>query len=641
MDIEKFSECCLAKVCRDDEGHVRLTMCCVLKDPDTGKKVVRKKEVNLDGLISYAHKALMKYHQGLHGADQQVSGEWNDLLNNAYQAARRMGEARLVKALFSEVSPELGSNAKGPDDEESEMHRQAHEVLARAREGDRTSLDIMSALMNSAYRGNERALEILTLMRDMHHAMEGKEAVAHVQSSGYHCSGMTTPQLVALGSWWSSLKKAVKKVGKVATAPLWVPALMSYKLARGDFRGAMGTARGAVSDTVDLTKDVAKIATAPIWAPVQAVSNVLSPGGGSDGAPPPTLLPPGTSDDGPGYGQDPGQDPDQGQGQDQGQDQSQGDSQDDSQEFAGPQAEVSGWMFNKGYRTVAETVTSKFPGIGVTMRELYHRGNDSNQALAIVPIEPVAVATVTPASTLVTASGTYIVGLSWGSLMRKAKSLAHTVSSTASAVEHSDIYKLASPVLARVAPLVASVIPGGGMAYQAAMQAHDLLVQAKKDHPEAIQAIATIRKWADGGDQPSLQVAAVMQQMSNRLDEKAASLPPVPATVPIATPATMAMVRVPTYTVPTKFSQVQYTRYIPSSDNGYYHRGLRHRWLDKHVRHVRNQPQVSGWFYNKPYRGVLEAPGAMLAMRELYNRGEGHNPTTLGDVLRQVFPLGT
>ena len=670
MNVERFAQCCLAKVCRGEDGHVRLTVCCVLRDPTTGKRRVHVKEVNLDPLLKWASHMFAQYHHRLHSLQDEppteahIAGDWDDIVKKSVAVARRIGESRLVMALYSEVSPML-SQGNGED---SDMHRQAHEVLLRAMHGDQKSLAIMNALMSSAYRGNTRALEIMTLMRDMHLAMEGKEAV---NVAGLSCVGVSTPDLVLVGSWWKKLKRGLKKVAKVATAPVWAPALMTYKMAKGDFRGALDTAKGAVGDTLSLTKDVAKIATAPVWAPAylaykggQAVANAVMPGGDDGGGQPtpdqlpppqdaptptPTDQPPMPTDQPPmdmgpvpddsGPAPDTAAPPDDGDG-----------SGDDGSDVGDDDAQVAGWFYNKGFRTVPEVVTAKFPGLGLTLREMYHRGSDSSQSVAVAPIQPVAATTVddlaasgaaansgnAQASPTVVSSGTYVVGLSWHSLMRKAHNLAHTVSTATHAIIRSDVYKNLSPLIRQVAPLVAKAIPYGGVALEAANQIHDIIQKAKADHPEALQAIAAIRQWANNGDEKAMEVAHVMKNMSDTIDAKAAAAPPVAMVVRRPGPA---MYR-PGY------QQMYYRRSaVPMAEvrdgTGYYRRGMGHQWLNRHLRHLHMQPQVGGWLYNKPYRSVLEAPGMGVTMRELYNRGEGRSPTTLTDVLRQVFPLGT
>ena len=602
MNIEQFSECCLAKLCRDENGKLDLVVCCVLRGPD-GKKIVKKKQIDLRPVVQFVHNAIASYHKQLH--QPEVSG-WDQTVDSAVDTARRMGEARMVKALFHEVSPML-ANMEAHDNTESEMHQKAHEVLVKAREGDRTSLDIMSALMNAAYRGNARALEIMTLMRDMNLALDGKEAA---EISGIGCAGMTTPQLIEIGSWWSKFKK----VAKVVTAPVWAPTYLA-------------------------TKAISKVPGLRLLNKVNPAAWVINRFEGGrrpsqpqlpPAAPPMDELPPPAappSDQSQGYAPDPGYAGDQGGGYDEGY---------DEPEFAGPQEEVSGWAYNKGYRTVAETVTSKFPGLGISMREMYHRGLDSSMALAIAPTSntpapDVLDQTAQQAPTAV--SGTYVVGLSWGSLMKKAKGLVKAVKDTG--------------IIQKIAPIVASAIPGGGMALEAAKHAAEIVALAKEGKHEAVKMVAAVRAMATDGNQQALETAKVMMNMSNKLDDKAAAAPPVPAPVipvpvpmpapvvapvPVASPAMVVYRAAPTYRAP-----VYYASSPAPTRGGFYHRGLGHRWINKHLRHM-GQPTIAGWLYNKPYRGVLEAPGAGVAMREMYNRGEGRQPTELLDVLRQVFP---
>jgi hypothetical protein len=637
MDIEKFSECCLAKVCRDNDNHVRLVVCCVLRDPTSGEKVVHRKEVNLDQLIQYAHKMFANYHHKVHQSQPEVSGSWDDMLAKSVDVAKRIGEARLIRSLFAEVSPILSNNAAGVDGGESDMHKKAHELLVKAREGDRDALDTMNSLMNAAYRGNSRALEIMVLMRDMNLALDGKEAV---KISGINCAGMTTPELVEVGSWWSKFKK----VAKVATAPVWAPAYLATK-AVSKLPG--GKYLNKVSPAAWASKAIKGGAQAPRAprAPRVISRQPRQPNPQSQ----PQMQDQGFAPQEQGYPQNQGYDPGYENYDPSYEDQTSYEDpgypgyEEEAPEFAGPQAEVSGWLYNKGYRTVAETVTSKFPGLGLTMREMYHRGYDSDKALALAPIEAehTGASQETP---IVTASGTYIVGLSWASLMDKAKSIAKTVKNTTKTVANNSVFKAVSPYLSKVAPMVASVVPGGGMAYAAAQQAHNMLVQAKKANPEAVKAIAVIRNAALEGDKKALAVASVMKNMSDKLDEKAAAQPPV--TVTAVAPTHTPMVQTPAYVqrlAPAHASRGFFPAPIALANNSgsFYHRGLGHRWMGKHLRHVfRSQPQVAGWAYNKPYRGVIEAPGAGLVLREMYNRGEGREPTTFADVLREVFPLG-
>lgn len=658
MNVERFAQCCLAKVCRDERGHTRLTVCCVLRDPSTGRRRVHVKEVNLDPLLKWASHMFASYHNRLHAtqdglpSEAHIAGDWEDIVRKSVAVAKRIGESRLVMALYSEVSPMLAQGSG----EDSDMHRQAHEVLLRAMRGDQQALAIMNALMSSAYRGNARALEIMTLMRDMQLAMEGKEAVG---VAGLSCAGVSTPDLVLVGSWWKKLKRGLKKVAKGAVHLATAPITATYKLAKGDFRGALSDALAPVTTAVHAVDAVPGLNLLNKINPAAWATHALEGGGGGDapdapdtpettdhrdepapiadqppadaapadaGVPPPADQSAGPPMDNPPEDAGSGDDGDDGGG---------GDGCGD-----GDDAQVSGWFYNKGYRTVPEVVTSRFPGLGLTMREMYHRGSDSSSAVAISPIQPTMATTVDTLAAAgagtdptVVSSGEYLVGLSWHSLMRKAHNLAHTVSTATHAVIRSDVYKALSPIIKQVAPLVAKAIPYGGVALEVANRVHDIVQQAKRDHPEALQAIAAIRQWANNGDEKALEVAHVMKNMSDAIDQKAAAQPPMAMVVRRPTP--VAYYRDP------RMARDHRMVYATADGSGFYRRGMGHHWLNKHLRHLHMQPQVGGWLYNKPYRSVLAAPGMGLTMRELYNRGEGRDPTTMADVLKQMFPLGT
>jgi len=571
MDIEQFSECCLAKICRTPEHKYLLTVCCVLRGAN-GEKVVHKKTVPLDNLIEMAKAKIAEFHSTLH--NPQVSGvgqkDWDVLLDKAVHAARRMGEARLIRALFEELSPMLGDGSL--DDEESDAIQKLHHVVAGAMEGDTNSLQILASLINAAYHGNERALELSVLARKMHLAMLGKEAIQYLESNGTNISGMSTPELLEIGSWW----KKFKKIGKVAAtiAMPGAPVLWAAKYAMGKRKGKKGSKRGGgVQPSAQETPGMSE--------------TTEGQEGGQDFSPASEEQPSGPSDDSP------------------------------------PDSEVSGWLYNKGYRSTAQAVTSRFPGLGLAIREMYHRGVDTPRALAV---------TETSATPEPQISGTYIVGFSWKKLMRKAQSIAKTASSIAN-----------NPLVKQLGPIVASAVPGGGMAFQAAMKAHDMLVKAKANNPEAVQAIATIRNLAEGGNDKALEVAKVMKDMSDKIDQKLKmAMSTIPSSTPVIAPQPAYVIPQPAYMTqpayPTSAPNFTYSRPTVRDHRrgGYYRAGLSNNWLNKHLRH--QGVVTAGWIYNKPYRSVLEAPGAGLAARELYNRGLGHEPTKITDVIKEIFP---
>lgn len=218
MNMTEFSACCLAKVDRDD-GHTRLTVACVRRGDD-GKRIMHKREYNLDPLIAQIRMMLAAEHARLHGSES-VSGGWDRLILQAEQTARRVGEGRMIRELFGEVSPLLTS---GPDEDDPDQR--IYQLLTCARAGNERCLATIGAIVNAAYRGNPAALAACQKLRKLHLALEGKEAarIANVSTAG-----MTTPELVDIGSWWGSFKKIAKKAGKIATAPVWAPAYLATK----------------------------------------------------------------------------------------------------------------------------------------------------------------------------------------------------------------------------------------------------------------------------------------------------------------------------------------------------------------------------------------------------------------------------
>lgn len=226
MNMTDFSACCLAKVDRED-GHTRLTVCCVRRDSE-GRRMVHKREFNLDPLIAKIRGMLAQEHARLHGTES-VSGSWDMLIAKAEQTARRVGESRLIRELFGEVSPLLASDGESDSDSDNagdSSDNRIYKLLTCARAGNERCLATIGSIVNAAYRGNEAALTACRKLRRLHLALEGKEAarVANVSTAG-----MTTPELVDIGSWWGSFKKIAKKAGKVATAPIWAPTYLAVK----------------------------------------------------------------------------------------------------------------------------------------------------------------------------------------------------------------------------------------------------------------------------------------------------------------------------------------------------------------------------------------------------------------------------
>lgn len=112
---------------------------------------------------------------------------------------------------------------------------------------------------------------------------------------------------------------------------------------------------------------------------------------------------------------------------------------------------------------------------------------------------------------------TYVVGGIWGDITRAAKKVGNTAGKVGKVIVKPQVLKM-------VAPIVASVIPGGGVAYAAAMQAKNIIDAAKAKHPDAVAAIAVIQKEVEGGNPKAVEVAKLMRSMSDKMDQKMQAL---------------------------------------------------------------------------------------------------------------------
>lgn len=208
MNLDDFSRCCIAKIEPQGDGP-HLTVACVRRGND-GERIVHQREIALAPIIADLKEMF---------ASHEVAGEPSELDERAGATARKIGEARLVRALHEEVAPHLGGET---DDAPDSTHDKTYRLLTRARSGDPRALQVMGALVNSACMGNGRALEVVQHARRLHQALEGKQAAAE---AGITTAGMTAPELAQIGGWFSSLKK----VAKYATAPVWAPAYLATK----------------------------------------------------------------------------------------------------------------------------------------------------------------------------------------------------------------------------------------------------------------------------------------------------------------------------------------------------------------------------------------------------------------------------
>lgn len=129
------------------------------------------------------------------------------------------------------------------------------------------------------------------------------------------------------------------------------------------------------------------------------------------------------------------------------------------------------------------------------------------------------------------------VGWGWKNITRAAKKVGNIATD--------------SRVLKAVAPLVASAIPGGGLAYHAAMQVNDIVSKAREQNPEAVKAIAAIRAVAGKGDPKAQEVERLMQSMSQKLDDKMRQLAAATAATPQATAAQPPIAPIPVQTMAT------------------------------------------------------------------------------------------
>lgn len=201
-----------------------------------------------------------------------------------------------------------------------------------------------------------------------------------------------------------------------------------------------------------------------------------------------------------------------------------------------------------------------------------------------------------------------------GDWMSSAVDAAKRIAHSKAAKEIYEVVKSKQKEIATAAAM-ATLGPAGAAAVQTAYKAYDALKAAKAGDPVATEKVATVRKMADEGHPSAMRCLNMMRAMNRMMaikEEKA----------------------------PVMVSGWFMTRALgidhPHHPDNRRKRSRRRKMIVDHRRQIAYevpqddgygyQDQVSGWLYNRPYRGAVAAalqgsPGLGMGLRHLYETG--------------------
>lgn len=326
--LAKFENCCSISLCRGANGEMWLKAKARLRNPEDGKILIMDKKVDLTPIARYITRALLKYHQQVHGK-VSVSG-WKSILKKGVRAAKKVAKSGAVKSLYKKAAPFITSAVPGGAAALA-LVTSAHNVLVAAKAGDRKAMVKIAKVRALAQTGDPKATFVIERMQVMNAALN--ERNPEMSCGGSDIVGWNP---------FSAAKKAVRKVAKTAYRTVRAPVKQLARVAKYTVPGAAGAL--AVVKAVRGGGGRAPQAPQARYAPPPSEPRYDGGGGGGGG----------------GYG---------GGEEHYCEEPAEYYCEEPAEYYC---EEVGGWVYNKPYRTPVETILA--PGPLVAARGLYNKG---------------------------------------------------------------------------------------------------------------------------------------------------------------------------------------------------------------------------------------------------------------------------
>lgn len=377
-----------------------LSTTCTLRDKATGKTYRFERSVDLKPAADYLAAKFHEWHLAQHGEDPTVSG-WTDYVKKAYSSVAKVAKSKTVQSIYNQAKPFLKSAIKDiPGGETAlEVADKAADVYVQAKKGSKQALAKVKQLKKMAEEGNAKAHYVVKVMQNVGHiineklagnpnpVLPGVSAQLNYQRGGgsLYKTGIVAvsggEQLV--GSFWGSLKKVAeysppgllyKGAKQVAHHPQYaIPGYLAYRGVKAAVSPHHAAPRrpGAVVDHRAHATAASRKQAAADFAPAIGPDNVAAPLAAQMTAP--DSAPQYTSElPSDGYADETlyqdAMEGDFSEGQEE--------AYEDYEAQGGEDPNVSGWVWNRRYRTTPQAIvqSQKSPGLGLAARELYNRG---------------------------------------------------------------------------------------------------------------------------------------------------------------------------------------------------------------------------------------------------------------------------
>lgn len=398
IGIEDFANCC--DFCL--RGNV-LTASCHLRDA-TGQVHKLERTVDLTPAIDLVSRNLAAWHAQQHGQDATVSG-WGDIVSKAVATVKKVAQNKTVHSLYEQAKPFLkdavkklpgGKNGMDLANKAAKVYSEAkqgskaalakvRQVQALAAQGDAEAKYVVKVMQNVGTIIRQKAAGLSGLLPEVAHAVQAQRAVRdHRSGTSYYHLGVTSVSGVGdetpteyndtwnphydIVGWNPFVRRRKAKRPHQVMDHRARPA--SQKQVNKNWGGRKADMAHADAQMVQHDSDHSSVV--PPITPDLAAEMMPPPLGASAAPTTPDLPTPGYDPYG---GQDPGGGQESAYVDDSYYDGGSEDGPYEEQENPVDQ-EVSGWMYNRPYRSLSQHFlqSQKSPGVAAAARELYNRG---------------------------------------------------------------------------------------------------------------------------------------------------------------------------------------------------------------------------------------------------------------------------